>query len=72
MLNRDYISSVQGGDVARYEEILAQDYYCLNPDGSLVDRKTFLQQTARPVAISTAAPVTICLPAQSIGGYRVR
>ena len=56
ILNRDYISSVQGGDAARFEEILAQDFYCSSPDGSLVDRKTFLQQTARPVAISIYAP----------------
>jgi ketosteroid isomerase-like protein len=51
-LNRDYIASVQGGDVARFDEILADDYYCSNPDGSLVDRKGFLEQTARPVTIS--------------------
>lgn len=51
-LNRDYIASVQGGDVARFEEILAEDFYCSNPDGSLVDRKAFLEQTARPVSIS--------------------
>jgi ketosteroid isomerase-like protein len=50
-LNRDYIASVQGGDVARFEEILAEDFYCSNPDGSLVDRKAFLEQTARPVTI---------------------
>jgi ketosteroid isomerase-like protein len=51
-LNRDYIASVQGGDVARFDEILADDFYCSNPDGSLVDRKGFLEQTARPVTIS--------------------
>jgi ketosteroid isomerase-like protein len=51
-LNRDYIASVQGGDVARFEEILAEDFHCSNPDGSLVDRKAFLEQTARPVTIS--------------------
>lgn len=51
-LNRDYIASVQGGDVARFDEILADDYYCSNPDGSIVDRKGFLEQTARPVTIS--------------------
>jgi ketosteroid isomerase-like protein len=51
-LNRDYIASVQGGDVARFAEILAEDFYCSNPDGSLVDREGFLEQTARPVTIS--------------------
>lgn len=50
-LNRDYIASVQNGDVRRFEEILADDFLCSNPDGSLVDRRAFLAQTARPVAI---------------------
>jgi ketosteroid isomerase-like protein len=51
-LNRDYISSVENGDVRRFDEILAPEFYCSNPDGSLVDRAAFLQQTARPVTIS--------------------
>ena len=51
-LNRDYISSVQNGDVRRFDEILAADFRCSNPDGSLVDRAGFLAQTARPVTIS--------------------
>lgn len=51
-LNRDYIRSVQTSDVRRFDEILAEDFLCSNPDGSLVDRAGFLVQTARPVAIS--------------------
>ncbi|MNC87264.1 SnoaL-like domain protein [compost metagenome] len=51
-LNRDYIASVQGSDVRRFDEILAADFRCSNPDGSLLDRAGFLEQTARPVAIS--------------------
>jgi ketosteroid isomerase-like protein len=50
-LNRDYISSVQNSDIRRFDEILADEFYCSNPDGSLVDRKGFLAQTAKPVAI---------------------
>ncbi len=51
-LNRDYIRSVQTSDVRRFEEILAEDFFCSNPDGSLVDRQGFLKQTALPVRIS--------------------
>jgi ketosteroid isomerase-like protein len=51
-LNRDYIDSVQNGDVKRFDEILAEDFLCSNPDGSLVDRAGFLAQTARPVTVS--------------------
>ena len=51
-LNREYINSVQHGDVRRFDEILAEDFLCSNPDGSLVDKSGFLAQTARPVLIS--------------------
>jgi ketosteroid isomerase-like protein len=51
-LNRDYITSVQTSDVRRFDQILAEDFLCSNPDGSLVDRAAFLAQTARPVTIS--------------------
>jgi ketosteroid isomerase-like protein len=51
VLNRDYVASVQNCDVKRFDEILAQDFYCTNPDKSLVDRAAFLKQTAAPVTI---------------------
>jgi ketosteroid isomerase-like protein len=51
-LNQDYIRSVQTSDVRRFDEILAGDFLCSNPDGSLIDRARFLEQTARPVTIS--------------------
>jgi len=50
-LNRDYVASVQNSDVKRFDEILAQDFYCTNPDKSFVDRAGFLKQTAIPVTI---------------------
>ncbi len=51
VLNRDYVASVQSCDVKRFDEILAPDFYCSNPDKSLVDRSAFLKQTAVPVTI---------------------
>jgi ketosteroid isomerase-like protein len=50
-LNRDYINSVQNSDVKRFDEILADDFCCSNPDKSLVDLAGFLRQTAAPVTI---------------------
>src|SRR5258708_27566349 len=50
-LNRDYVASVQNCDVKRFDEILAPDFYCSNPDKSRVDRAGFLKQTAVPVTI---------------------
>jgi len=68
-LNRDYIQSVLHGDVRRFDEILAEDFLCSNPDGSLVDKKQFLAQTARPVTISglTAEEVKVRI----IGGVAI-
>jgi ketosteroid isomerase-like protein len=54
-LNADYIRSVQTCDVARFDEILADDFFCTNPDGSFIDRDDFLKQTARPVSIADLA-----------------
>ena len=51
-LNRDYIRSVQTSDVQRFKEILADDFLCSLPDGALIDREGFLEQTALPATIS--------------------
>jgi hypothetical protein len=66
-LNRDYVASVQNCDVKRFDEILAPDFYCSNPDKTLVDRAAFLKQTAVPVSIKnlTAHDVKIRLLAVS-------
>jgi ketosteroid isomerase-like protein len=50
-LNKDYVDSVQNCDVKRFDQILARDFYCTNPDKSLVDRAAFLKQTAIPMRI---------------------
>ena len=50
--NRDYIASVQKGNLRRFDEILAIDFLCSNPDGTLVDRAQFLRRSAPPVKIS--------------------
>jgi ketosteroid isomerase-like protein len=60
-LNRDYVASVQHSDVRRFDEILAEEFYCSNPDGSLVDRAAFLRQTAQPVSISGLEPTDVII-----------
>ena len=50
-LNDDYIQSVQHSNVKRFDEILSDDFLCSMADGSLLDRKAFLDQTAKPVTI---------------------
>lgn len=62
-LNEDFIVAVRTSDVCRFDEILADDFLCRNPDGSLVDRTRFLEQAAGPATVSDvhASAVTIRL-----------
>ena len=50
-LNEQYIESVKTSDVARFREILADDFLCTLPDGTIVDREQFLVNTAKPFAL---------------------
>jgi len=51
-LNRDFVASVQKGDVKRLEEIFADDFMVSTPDGSLLDKAGYLKLVAQPVTIS--------------------
>jgi ketosteroid isomerase-like protein len=51
-LNEQYIRSVVHADVARFRDILSEDFLCTNPDGSLVDKPQFLKQTAIPASFT--------------------
>ena len=55
-LNADYVAAVQAGDVQRFETLLAEDFRCSNPGGSIVDKSGFLAQTALPVTIRGLEP----------------
>jgi ketosteroid isomerase-like protein len=50
-LNADYIKAVQASDVRRFTEILAPDFLCTLPDGTLIDRAQFLERTAAPTPL---------------------
>ena len=50
-LNTDYVDAVQHSNVDRFREILADDFLCSLPDGSLLDRAAFLEHTAKPVTV---------------------
>ena len=51
-LNRDFVASVQKGDVKRLDEIFADDFLCSTPDGALLDKAEYLKLVAQPVTIS--------------------
>ena len=60
-LNSNYIRSVQHSDVKWFDEMLADDFYCSNPDGTLIDRAAFLKQTARPVTITNIQALDVMI-----------
>jgi ketosteroid isomerase-like protein len=51
-LNREYIRSVQTSDVGWFKQLLAEDFLCSLPDGSLIDKERFLKRAAQPLDIS--------------------
>ena len=51
-LNRDFVVSVQKGDVKRLDEIFADDFMVSTPDGSLLDKAEYLKLVAQPPTIS--------------------
>jgi ketosteroid isomerase-like protein len=58
-LNGGYMRSVQMSDVRWFDENLAEDFLNSNPDGSLVDRKGFLEQITRPATISNFKAIDV-------------
>jgi uncharacterized protein DUF4440 len=50
-LNRNYIRSVDEGDVAWFEANLAADFFNTYPDGTLIDRTAFLTRIGRGSAV---------------------
>ena len=50
-LNQDYIKAVRTSDVALFEQILAADFLCTLPDGTLIDRARFLAHAAQPYTL---------------------
>lgn len=50
-LNDDYVRAVEQSDVRRFDEILAEDFLCSLPDGSLINREAFLLHVAEPATI---------------------
>ena len=55
-LNRDYTASVQNGDVKRFEELLAGDFMCSNPDGSLLELIAYVRSLGQTAAAEGKKP----------------
>ena len=51
-LNREYINAVKRSDAEWFRRMLVDDFRCSLPDGSIIDRESFLDRAARPLDIS--------------------
>ena len=60
-LNEQYIAAAINGDVEWYRKILADEFVCIDSDGSVLDKPAFLRQTAEPPELAeyTLADVDI-------------
>jgi len=47
-LNDDYVRAFLHCDVARFRDLLADDFYGVLADGRVIDKAEFLQEAARP------------------------
>lgn len=54
-LNATYIDCVVTADADRFATILADDFVCSNPDGTLIDRDEFLRRTRAAAPLQTMA-----------------
>jgi hypothetical protein len=54
-LNGTYIDCVVRADADRFATILADDFVCSNPDGTLVDRDEFLRRTRSATPLQSMA-----------------
>ena len=61
-LNRDFVASVQKGDVKRLAEIFADDFMVSTPEGSLLDKAEYLKLVAKAVTISGLVALVCAVP----------
>ncbi len=50
-LNHDYVQSFLTSDARRYDELIAENFICIEPNGQLVDRAAFLEAAVHPVTV---------------------
>jgi ketosteroid isomerase-like protein len=47
-LNAQYVAAALAGDVEWYRKMLADEFVCIDSDGSVLDKAAFLRMTAEP------------------------
>lgn len=52
-LNEQYVAASLAGDVEWYRSHLAEEFVCIDSDGSVLDKAAFLRQTAQGSDLAT-------------------
>ncbi len=52
-LNEQYVAAALAGNVEWYRRTLADDFVCIDSDGSVLDKAAFLKQTAEPPELAS-------------------
>ncbi|HEX2619408.1 MAG TPA: nuclear transport factor 2 family protein [Phototrophicaceae bacterium] len=50
-LNHDYVQSFLKSDAKRYDELIAENFICIEPSGRLFDRAAFLEAATHPTGV---------------------
>ena len=58
-LNAGYVRAAQNCDVRWYDEHLAEDFLASNADGSIQDKKSFLERIGKPHKATGMRPVDV-------------
>ena len=54
-LNQAYLDSVRTGNVDRFQQLLADDFRCSTPEGTILNKTEFLARTAGPRTLERLA-----------------
>lgn len=65
-LNEGYVRAAQNSDTRWYDEHLAEDFLASNVDGSIQDKKSFLERIGKPHKVTGMRPVGVQI--QRAGG----
>ena len=52
-LNEQYVAAALAGDVEWYRKMLADEFVCIDSDGSVLDKTAFLRMTAQEPELAT-------------------
>ena len=58
-LNAGYVRAAQNSDTRWYDEHLAEDFLASNVDGSIQDKKSFLERIGKPHKVTGMRPVDV-------------